>query len=142
VKTYAVKASEIDREWFVVDAEGKTLGRLATKIATVLRGKHKAIYTPSMDAGDFVIVVNADKIAVTGKKLQNKKYYRYSGYPGGLRETTLQRMLETHPERVIEHAVRGMLPKTKLGRKMIKKLKVYAGATHPHAAQKPRELAL
>jgi len=142
VKTYAVKASEIDREWFVVDAEGKTLGRLATKIATVLRGKHKAIYTPSMDAGDFVIVVNADKIAVTGKKLQNKKYYRYSGYPGGLRETTLQRMLERHPERVIEHAVRGMLPKTKLGRKMIKKLKVYAGATHPHAAQKPRELAL
>ena len=140
MKTFSAKASEIDREWFVVDAEGQTLGRLATKIASVLRGKHKAIYTPGMDTGDFVIVVNADKVAVTGGKLQNKKYYRYSGYPGGLRETTLQRMLETHPERVIEHAVRGMLPKNKLGRKMIKKLKVYAGDSHPHAAQQPRIL--
>ncbi len=140
VKTFSAKASEIDREWFVVDAEGQTLGRLATKIATVLRGKHKVIYTPGMDTGDFVIVVNADKVTVTGGKLQNKKYYRYSGYPGGLRETTLQRMLETHPERVIEHAVKGMLPKNKLGRKMFKKLKVYAGNTHPHEAQKPRVL--
>ncbi|NLG28976.1 MAG: 50S ribosomal protein L13 [Chloroflexi bacterium] len=142
VKTYALKASEIDRQWFVVDAEGQNLGRLATRIATVLRGKHKPTFTPSMDMGDFVIVVNADKVTVTGGKLDDKKYYRYSGYPGGLRETTLRTVLSKHPTRVLEAAVRGMLPKNRLGRQMIKKLKVYAGATHPHAAQQPKELAV
>ncbi len=142
MKTYALKASEIDRQWFVVDAEGQNLGRLATRIATVLRGKHKPTFTPSMDMGDFVIVVNADKVTVTGGKLDDKKYYRYSGYPGGLRETTLRTVLSKHPTRVLEAAVRGMLPKNRLGRQMIKKLKVYAGATHPHAAQQPKELAV
>jgi large subunit ribosomal protein L13 len=142
VKTYSAKRDDIQREWFVVDAAGQNLGRLATRIATVLRGKHKPIFTPSMDTGDFVIVVNADKIAVTGRKLDQKMYYRYSGYPGGLKETSLRRMLDTHPTRVIEFAVRGMLPKNRLGRAMLKKLKVYAGGTHPHAAQKPKPLEL
>jgi len=142
VKTYALKASEIDRRWFVVDAEGQNLGRLATRIATILRGKHKPTFTPSMDMGDFVVVINAGKITVTGHKMEDKKYYRYSGYPGGLRETTLRRVLQTHPTRVLEAAVRGMLPKNRLGRQMIKKLKVYAGGTHPHAAQQPKELAV
>ena len=140
MKTYSAKQSDIQREWFVVDAAGENLGRLATRIATVLRGKHKPIFTPSMDTGDFVIVVNADKIAVTGRKLDQKMYYRYSGYPGGLTETSLRRMLETHPTRVIEFAVRGMLPKNRLGRAMLKKLKVYAGGTHPHQAQQPKPL--
>lgn len=140
MKTYNAKKADIQREWFVVDASGQTLGRLATRIATVLRGKHKPIYTPSMDTGDFVIVVNADKVAVTGRKLDQKMYYRYSGYPGGLTETSLRRMLQTHPTRVVEFAVRGMLPKNRLGRAMIKKLKVYAGGTHPHAAQQPKSL--
>ena len=140
VKTYAVKASEIERKWYVVDAEGQTLGRLASRIAVILRGKHKPIYTPSMDVGDFVIVINAGKIGVTGRKLEQKKYYRHSLYPGGLTETSLQRMLQTHPTRVIEFAVRGMLPKNRLGRAMIKKLKVYARGTHPHQAQKPEPL--
>lgn len=142
MKTYSAKPSDIVREWYVVDAEGKTLGRLATGIAQILRGKHKPIFTPSMDTGDFVVVINADKVAVTGNKLASKRYYRYSGYPGGLTETTLETMLATHPERVIEHAVQGMLPKNKLGRQMIKKLKIYAGESHPHAAQQPKELAL
>jgi large subunit ribosomal protein L13 len=142
VKTYTLKASEIDREWFVVDAEGQNLGRLATRIATVLRGKHKPTFTPNLDMGDFVIVVNAGKVTVTGNKMEDKKYYRYSGYPGGLKERTLREMLDTHPDRVIQEAVRGMLPKSKLGKKLIRKLKVYDGGTHPHAAQKPRELAL
>ncbi|HUT17550.1 MAG TPA: 50S ribosomal protein L13 [Anaerolineae bacterium] len=142
MKTYALKASEIDRRWFVVDAEGQNLGRLATRIATILRGKHKPTFTPSMDMGDFVVVINAGKITVTGHKMEDKKYYRYSGYPGGLRETTLRRVLQTHPTRVLEAAVRGMLPKNRLGRQMIKKLKVYAGGTHPHAAQQPKELAV
>ncbi|HHX43010.1 MAG TPA: 50S ribosomal protein L13 [Chloroflexi bacterium] len=142
MKTYSAKRDDIQREWFVVDAAGQNLGRLATRIATVLRGKHKPIFTPSMDTGDFVIVVNADKIAVTGRKLDQKMYYRYSGYPGGLKETSLRRMLDTHPTRVIEFAVRGMLPKNRLGRAMLKKLKVYAGGTHPHAAQKPKPLEL
>jgi len=140
VKTYSAKKSDIQREWFVVDAAGQNLGRLATRIATLLRGKHKPIFTPSMDTGDFVIVVNADKIAVTGRKLDQKMYYRYSGYPGGLTETSLRRMLEAHPTRVVEFAVRGMLPKNRLGRAMLKKLKVYAGATHPHEAQQPKPL--
>ncbi len=140
MKTYSAKKSDIQREWFVVDAAGQNLGRLATRIATLLRGKHKPIFTPSMDTGDFVIVVNADKIAVTGRKLDQKMYYRYSGYPGGLTETSLRRMLETHPTRVVEFAVRGMLPKNRLGRAMLKKLKVYAGGTHPHEAQQPKPL--
>jgi len=142
MKTYAVKASEIERRWYVVDAAGQNLGRLATKVATVLRGKHKVMFTPGMDVGDFVIVINADKINVTGNKLQDKMYYRHSLYPGGLTVTSLEKMLATHPTRVIEHAVHGMLPKNRLGKAMIKKLKVYAGASHPHAAQKPETLSL
>jgi len=140
VKTYAVKASEIQREWFVVDAAGKNLGRLATEIATILRGKHKPTFSPHLDTGDFVIVVNADKVVVTGNKLTQKMYYRHSLYPGGLKETRLDEMLTKHPERVLEHAVRGMLPKNRLGRVMFKKLKVYAQPTHPHQAQKPQPL--
>jgi large subunit ribosomal protein L13 len=125
-----------------VDASGRTLGRLATQIARIVRGKHKPIYSPSVDVGDYVIVINADKIHVTGQKLDQKIYYRHSGYPGGLTEVPLRRMLETHPTRVVEHAVRGMLPKNRLGRKMIKKLKVYAGSEHPHEAQQPEPLEL
>jgi len=139
-KTYAVKADDIQREWFVVDAEGKNLGRLATQIATILRGKHKPSFTPSMDVGDFVIVVNAEKVTVTGNKMAAKKYYRHSLYPGGLTEVTLEEMLKKHPTRVVSHAVRGMLPKNRLGRQQIKKLKVYAGKSHPHQAQQPKPL--
>ena len=142
MRTYTVKAADIKREWYVVDAEGKTLGRLATEIARVLKGKHKPIYTPHLDVGDFVIVVNADKIKVTGDKLDQKMYYRHSGYPGGLTEITRRRQLQTHPDRVITLAVRGMLPKTRLGRAQIKKLKVYAQPDHPHAAQQPKPLDL
>lgn len=142
MKTYTVKASEIQREWYVVDAAGQTLGRLASRIAIILRGKHKPIFTPGMDVGDFVIVVNADKIAVTGNKLQQKMYYRYSLHPGGLTQASLAKVLATHPQRVIEHAVKGMLPKNRLGDAMIKKLKVYAGGAHPHEAQKPKPLPL
>ena len=137
MKTYATKASEIERQWYLVDAEGKTLGRLASEIAKILRGKHKPIFSPHIDTGDYVIVVNAGKIRVTGKKLDEKRYYRYSGYPGGLRSVVLGDMLERHPTRAIELAVRGMLPKNRLGRAMIKKLKVYAGSEHPHEAQRP-----
>jgi large subunit ribosomal protein L13 len=140
VKTFSAKPHEIERKWFVVDAQGQTLGRLATQVATVLRGKHKPIYTPHVDCGDYVIVVNADKIHVTGQKLDDKIYYRHSNYPGGLKQVTLRRQLQTHPERVIEAAVRGMLPKNRLGRKMFKKLKVYAGPDHPHQAQQPESL--
>jgi len=136
------KPDEVQRDWYVVDATDQTLGRLATKIATVLRGKHKPQYTPHVDVGDFVVVVNADKVAVTGRKLDQKMYHRHSGYPGGLRSITLRRQLELHPERVIESAVRGMLPKGPLGRKMYKKLKVYASAEHPHEAQQPQPLEL
>jgi len=142
VKTYVVKEGEIKREWYVVDAEGKTLGRLASKIARILMGKHKPYYTPHLDTGDFVIVVNADKIRVTGRKLDQKMYYRYSGYPGGLKSVTLRKQLATRPERVIWAAVRNMLPKNKLGRAMLKKLKVYASPEHPHAAQQPKPLDL
>jgi large subunit ribosomal protein L13 len=142
VKTFSAKPHEVEREWFVIDAQGQTLGRLATRIATILRGKHKPVYTPHVDCGDYVIVVNADKINVTGQKLDQKMYYRHSGYPGGLTEITLRRQLETFPERVIESAVRGMLPKSRLGRKMFKKLKVYAGNEHPHQAQQPKPLEL
>ena len=142
MKTYAVKAAEIERQWYLVDAEGKTLGRLASEIARILRGKHKPIFTPHLDTGDYVVVVNAEKIHVTGKKLETKKYYRYSGYPGGLKSVVLGEMLAKHPTRVIGLAVRGMLPKNRLGRAMIKKLKVYAGSEHPHEAQGPIPLEL
>ncbi|MBS3785076.1 MAG: 50S ribosomal protein L13 [Anaerolineae bacterium] len=139
-KTYVTKPEDIERNWYVVDASGQTLGRLASEVAQIIRGKHKPIYSPSTDVGDYVIVVNAEKIHVTGRKEDQKMYRRHSGYPGGMKEMTLGRMLEEHPTRVIEHAVKGMLPKTKLGRKMIKKLKVYAGSEHPHQAQRPEPL--
>lgn len=142
MKTFSAKPAEVVREWFIVDAENKTLGRLASEIAKRLRGKHKAEYTPHVDTGDYVIVVNADKIRVSGKKLQQKIYYRHTGYVGHLRETTLEKMLETHPERVLESAVKGMLPKNRLGRAMFKKLKVYAGPEHNHAAQQPKVLEI
>src|SRR5213595_2697317 len=137
MKTYATKQSEITRSWRVVDADGATLGRLATEVAAILRGKHKTIFTPHLDTGDPVIVVNAAKIRVTGNKLLAKKYVRHSGYPGGLRSETLERLLSRRPEEVIRRAVRGMLPQNRLGEQMIRKLHVYAGAEHPHAAQKP-----
>ena len=142
VKTYTPKPDDIQREWFVIDAKDQTLGRLATQIATLLRGKHKPIFAPHVDVGDFVIVINAEKIRVTGKKLDQKMYYRHSQYPGGLKQRTLRELLDMFPDRVIEKAVKGMLPKNKLGRKMIKKLKVYAGETHPHQAQKPKVFEL
>ncbi len=141
-KTYVTKQENVQREWFVVDATGQTLGRLATQIAHVLHGKHKPIYSPSVDAGDFVIVINAEKIYVTGRKLDKKIYYSHTGYPGGLKQITLRNLLQKHPTRVIKHAVRGMLPKNRLGRRMFKKLKVYAGPNHPHAAQQPSPLDL
>jgi large subunit ribosomal protein L13 len=137
VKTYAVKASEIERNWWVVDAADQTLGRLATRIATLLEGKHKPTYSPHLDTGDHVVVVNAARIKVTGNKLVQKKYYRHSGYPGGLKEESLQALLGRKPELVIERAVKGMLPQNRIGRAMIKKLKVYGGADHPHQAQQP-----
>lgn len=142
MKTYATKASDIKREWYIVDAQGKTLGRLATRVATVLKGKHKPIYSPSMDTGDFVIIINADKIVATGRKMDEKMYYRHTGFPGGLREINLRDQLARHPERVLMAAVRGMLPHNRLGRAMFKKLKVYAGTDHPHAAHKPKKLEL
>jgi large subunit ribosomal protein L13 len=140
VKTYTARAEDIEREWFLVNAEGKTLGRLASEIARVLRGKHKPTYTPHLDCGDYVIVVNAEKVRVTGRKLDQKMYHRHSGYPGGLKSISLRNQLQKHPERVLEAAVRGMLPKSRLGRKMFKKLKVYAGDSHPHQAQQPSVL--
>jgi large subunit ribosomal protein L13 len=141
-KTYVTKPEDIQRDWYVVDATGQVLGRLASKVATVVRGKHKPTYSPSVDVGDYVIVVNAGKVRVTGRKLDQKMYYRHSGYPGGLKEISLRRMLEQRPTRVMERAVQGMLPKNRLGRKMLKKLKVYAGPDHPHEAQQPRPLDL
>ena len=140
MKTYAVKASEIKRDWYVVDAQGKTLGRLASEVAKILRGKHKPIFSPHLDTGDHVIVVNAEQIVVSGHKMSDKLYYRHSGYPGGLKSMNLETLLERHPTRAIYYAVRGMLPHTRLGRKTISKLKVYAGPEHPHAAQQPKEL--
>jgi large subunit ribosomal protein L13 len=140
MKTYSPKASELQHNWYVVDATDKILGRLATEVAVYLRGKHKPEFAPHMDNGDFVIVVNADKIKVTGNKLTQKKYYRHSGYIGGLKETNLNTLLGSKPERVIEHAVKGMLPKNALGRAIFKKLKVYAGPDHPHTAQNPASL--
>jgi large subunit ribosomal protein L13 len=135
MKTYAPKASEIERKWHLVDASGQTLGRMSSQIARLLIGKHKAMFANNTDTGDFVVVINAEKIRVTGKKLTDKSYYRYSGYPGGISSMTLGEMLQKHPQRVIEHAVRGMLPNSRLGRAMYKKLKVYAGDKHPHQAQ-------
>lgn len=141
-KTYVTTEEAIDRKWYVVDATGHTLGRLSTEVANVLRGKKKPIYTPSMDTGDYVIVINADKIKVTGKKLDQKIYYHHSDYVGGMKETTLKELLAKHPERVIEYAVKGMLPKGPLGRKMYKKLHVYAGPGYEQAAQKPEVLEI
>ena len=136
------KESEIERRWWVVDADGQVLGRLATRVAAILRGKHKPTFTPHLDVGDHVVVVNADKVQVTGRKRTDKVYRWHSGYIGGLREVTFEKMVRTHPERVIEWAVQGMLPKNRLGRSMAKKLKVYRGAQHPHAAQQPAVLSL
>ena len=142
MKTYVTKPADIERKWYVVDADGETLGRLASKIAVILRGKHKPIYSPSVDCGDYVIVLNADKISVTGQRLDQKIYYRHSGYPGGIKSITLRDQLERYPTRPVELAVKGMLPKNKLGRKMFKKLKVYTGSEHPHQAQEPVVLEL
>ena len=138
--TYDAKKGAVDRSWYVVDAESKVLGRLATRVADVLRGKHKPIFTPYVDAGDFVVIINAEKVHLTGTKMENKKYYRHSGYPGGLKVTTPAELLRKNPEAIIMNAVKGMLPKTKLGRQQLKKLKVYAGKDHPHQAQQPSEL--
>ena len=138
MNTYVTKAADVNREWLVIDAAGQTLGRLATVIASLLRGKHKVNYATNIDMGDFVVVINASKIVVTGNRLDDKMYRRHTGYPGGLIEIPLRTMLDKHPDRVIRYAVKGMLPKTKLGRKMLNKLKVYGGNDHPHQAQKPR----
>lgn len=140
MNTFMQKKETIERKWYVIDAEGVTLGRLATKVATVLKGKHKATYTPYVDCGDYVIVVNASKVKLSGNKLADKKYYNHSGYPGGLRERTAETMIAQYPEEMIERAVKGMLPKGRLGRQMNKKLFVYAGADHQHQAQKPIEM--
>jgi large subunit ribosomal protein L13 len=137
MSTTILHAADVQRSWYVVDAEGQTLGRLATRIATVLRGKHKADFTPHVDGGDYVIVINADKVVLSGRKLDQKKYHHYSGYPGGLRTQSARQVLAAHPERLLEGAVRGMLPKNRLSRAVIGKLKVYAGAEHPHVAQLP-----
>jgi len=142
MKTYNAKHEDMVKDWYLIDAEGQILGRLASEIARRLRGKHKPIYTPYMDAGDFVIVVNAGKVSLTGKKMSDKVYYHHSGYPGGLRETSAGKMLQDHPEKVLFFAVRGMLPKNSLGRKMLKKLKIYTGNDHPHEAQCPQVIKL
>jgi large subunit ribosomal protein L13 len=142
MKTYTPKVQEVQRRWWVVDAEDQVLGRLATRVATLLRGKHKPMYTPHLDTGDFVIIVNAEKVRLTGKKATDKMYFRHSGYMGGERFIPITTMMEKHPERVIQLAVKGMLPKTNLGRLMRRKLKVYAGAEHPHVAQQPEVLEI
>ena len=142
MKTYYAKPLEVEREWVVIDATDQVLGRVAAKAAHILKGKHKPQYTPHVDTGDFVIIVNADKSRMTGTKATSKEYYRHSGFPGGLKMETFAEAMQKHPERVIEHAVKGMLPKNTLGRKQGKKLKVYVGPEHPHAAQKPREIKM
>jgi large subunit ribosomal protein L13 len=142
MKTQVAKKDEVKRDWLVVDAEGKVLGRVATAIANILRGKHKPTFTPSVDTGDFVIVLNADKIELTGTKLEKKVYYRHSGFPGGIKSTTAGQLMAKKPEEVIRKAVKGMLPKNKLARHMLKKLKIYTGGEHPHEAQQPRSLSL
>lgn len=141
--TRSVRAEDVERRWYVVDATDVVLGRLATRVASVLRGKHRATFTPHVDTGEYVIIVNADKVKLTGRKLEQKTYYRHTGYPGGIKSITAEKLLASpHADRVVTNAVRGMLPKNSLGRKMLSKLKVYAGAEHPHAAQKPEELSL
>lgn len=140
MKTYSAKAENVERDWYVVDASGKTLGRLASAIAHRLRGKHKAEYTPHVDTGDYIVVVNAEKVRVTGAKTTDKMYHRHTGYPGGLRSVSFEQLIEKAPENVIQIAVKGMLPRNPLGRAMFRKLKVYAGSDHPHTAQQPREL--
>ncbi len=140
--TYTVKASEIERKWYVVDAEGHTLGRLASEVARILRGKHKPIFTPHLDTGDFVIIINAEKFKVTGKKLLQKKYYRHSKYVGSLKETSLKEMIEKKPTDVLRHAIKGMLPKNSLGRQMLTKVRIYAGPEHEHQAQNPEILEI
>ncbi len=142
VRTYSAKEADIKRKWYVVDAAGKTLGRLATQVAIVLRGKHKPIFTPHVDTGDHVIVVNAEKIHLTGEKVRQKTYYRHSGYPGGLKAETVKDLLARKPSVIVERAIKGMLPKTPLGKQMARKLNVYAGPTHPHQAQRPEAMAL
>ena len=142
MKTYSATPKDIDRRWYIVDAEGMVLGRLASEVAKIIRGKHKPMYTPHMDTGDFVIVINAEKVRVTGDKLDQKMYYRHSQYPGGLKTISLRDQLKQHPDRVIRLAVRGMLPKNRLGRQMIKKLKVYREPDHPHQAQQPKPLSM
>lgn len=140
MKTYRVKADEIERNWYLIDAENKVLGRLASEIAQILRGKHKVKYSPHLDTGDFVVLINAAKVRVSGRKIEQKTYFRHSGYPGGKRNVPIIEVLQQHPERVIRDAVKGMLPKTKLGRRQMKKLKIYAGPEHPHEAQQPEKL--
>ena len=142
MKTYSAKPKDIQRKWYLIDADGLILGRMATRIADILRGKDKPIYTAHMDTGDFVVVINAEKVRLTGRKTDQKEYQRYSGYPGGLKKIPFRRMLASHPERIIEHAVRGMIPHNRLGRAVIKKLKVYAGPEHPHEAQEPEVLKI
>ncbi len=142
MKSFIAKPHEVERKWFVLDAEGKTLGRLASEVASVLRGKRKPIYTPHVDCGDYVIIINAEKVAVTGKKRKEKIYKRHTGYPGGLRELTFEKLQDKRPEEIINHAVRGMLPKGKLGRQMFKKMKVFVGPVHTHAAQKPEVMEI
>ena len=142
MKTYVPTAGSVQQDWWIVDAAGLTLGRLATRVASQIRGKTKAVYTPHLDTGDHVVVVNAEKVALTGKKVTDKIYRRHSGYPGGLTETAAKDVLKRHPERVIESAVQGMLPKGPLGRRLVRKLKVYAGSDHPHQAQKPKPLLI
>jgi large subunit ribosomal protein L13 len=142
VKSFIAKKETVKHDWYVIDAAGKTLGRLAVQIASRLRGKHKPIYTPHVDTGDFIVVVNADKVRLTGNKLEDKKYYRYTGYPGGLREQNAAELLKKKPTSLLQFAVKGMLPKNSLGRAMYKKLKIYTGASHPHEAQKPQTLEL
>lgn len=142
MKTYHAKPHEVERKWYIIDAEDQVLGRVATKAATLLKGKHKPQYTPHVDTGDFVIIINADKIRVTGTKELNKVYYHHTGHPGGLKSETFAEAMAKHPERVIQHAVKGMLPKGTLGRQMLKKLKVYTGSEHPHQAQNPRKIDL
>ncbi len=140
MRTFSMRKEDVTRKWYVVDAENKVLGRLASEVAKILRGKHKPVYTPHVDSGDFVIIVNADKVVLTGNKWEQKLYRWHTGYPGGLREVPAEKMVQRRPERLLELAIRGMLPKTKLGRAMYRKLKVYAAGTHPHAAQKPEPL--
>jgi len=142
MKTFSAKATDINRDWYIIDASDKVLGRLATEVARRLRGKHKAEYTPHVDTGDYIIVTNADKVKVTGRKFKDKNYYSHSGFPGGLKTISFDKLQEKHPTRIIEFAVKGMLPKNALGREMYRKLKVYAGQEHPHEAQQPKQLEI